>query len=103
MSESADDTFRWQAFFQHAAQPMFLVNRRRRILFANRAWESCTGLKLTEVRGRACRRRSASSAPEREDAVLSVCAPPTDALDGRSCLVRRRAPSGAGWWEIQFV
>jgi hypothetical protein len=28
MSESAADAFRWQAFFQQAAQPMFLVNRR---------------------------------------------------------------------------
>jgi hypothetical protein len=32
MSESAADAFRWQAF-QHAAQPMFLLNGRQRILF----------------------------------------------------------------------
>jgi PAS domain S-box-containing protein len=103
MSEPADETFRWQGFFQHAAQPMFLVNRRRRILFVNRAWEACTGLKLAEVRGLSCRRRSASSSPDKEDAVLSVCAPPADASAGRSCQVRRRAPGGAAWWEIQFL
>jgi hypothetical protein len=34
MTESAA-AFRWQAFFQHAAQPLFLLNRRRRILFVN--------------------------------------------------------------------
>jgi hypothetical protein len=55
MNESAADAFRWQAFFQPAAQPMFLLNRRRRILFVNRAWESCTGPALADVRGRVCR------------------------------------------------
>jgi arginine utilization regulatory protein len=102
MSESASDAFRWQGFFQHAAQPMFLVNRRRRVLFVNRAWEACTGLKLAEVRGRSCRRRSAA-ALEKEDAILSVCAPPADALAGRLCQARRRAHASADWWEIQFV
>jgi len=52
MNESTSD-FRWQGFFQHAAQPIFLLNRRRRVLFVNRAWETCTGLKLADVRGRA--------------------------------------------------
>ncbi len=102
MSEPTSDSFRWQTFFQHAAQPIFLLNRRRRVLFVNHAWEACTGLKLGEVRGRACRRRSATAAVEKEDAILSACAPPADALQGRSCTARRRAPNGAGWWEIQF-
>jgi PAS domain S-box-containing protein len=103
MSEPAADTFRWQAFFQHAAQPMYLVNRRRRILFVNRAWEACTGLTLAEVRGRVCRRRSGTASLEKEDAILSVCAPPVDAMEGRSCQVRRRAYGSANWWEIQFL
>jgi PAS domain S-box-containing protein len=102
MSEPTSDTFRWQSFFQHAAQPIFLLNRRRRILFVNRAWEACTGLKLADVRGRACRRRAATAALEKDDAILSACSPPADALEGRSCVARRRAPAGAGWWEIQF-
>src|SRR6266542_637529 len=102
MSDSTSDTFRWQTFFQHAAQPIFLVNGRRRILFVNRAWETCTGLALAEVRGRVCRRRSARTSVEREEAILSACAPPADALEGRACDVRRRAPHGADWWEIHF-
>ena len=102
MSESAADTFRWQAFFQHAAQPIFLVNRRRRVLFVNRAWETCTGLPLADVRGRVCRRRVGSASEEKADTVLSICVPPTDALEGRSCQIRRRAPGSADWWEIQF-
>jgi PAS domain S-box-containing protein len=103
MSESTSDTFRWQAFFQHAAQPLFLVNRRRRILFVNRAWETCTGLTLAEMRGRVCRRRSPSAIQEKEEAILSVCAPPIDAIEGRTCQVRRRAQRSGPWWEIQFL
>jgi PAS domain S-box-containing protein len=103
MSETQSDAFRWQAFFQHAVQPLFLLNRRRRILFVNRAWEICTGLTLAEVRGRVCRRRPASAAAEKEEAILGICAPPADALDGRTCQVRRRAPGSADWWEIQFL
>jgi PAS domain S-box-containing protein len=102
MSEPTSDAFRWQTFFQHAAQPIFLLNRRRRVLFVNRAWEACTGLKLADVRGRACRRRSATAALEKDDAILSACVPPADAQEGRACVARRRAPAGAGWWEIQF-
>ena len=94
------DSFRWQSFFQHSAQPVFLLNRRRRLLFANRAWEACTGLTLAEVRGRVCRRRS--SVEDREEAVLGACAPPADALAGRACQVRRRLPGPSGWWEIQY-
>jgi PAS domain S-box-containing protein len=101
MSESLADTFRWQTFFQHATQPIFLLNRQRRLLFVNRAWEQCTGLTHAEVRGRACRRRAGVS--ENDDAILAACAPPGEALRGQSCQVRRRAPGGANWWEIQFL
>ena len=102
MSESSADTFRWQSFFQHAAQPIFLLNRRRRILFVNRAWEACTGLTLAEVRGRACRRRAATASLEKDEAILNTCAPPADAVKGQACQVRRRAVGSANWWAIQF-
>lgn len=92
--------FRWQAFFQHAAQPIFLLNRRRQILFVNRAWEACTGMTLAEARGRVCRRRSASD--DRAELLFSACAPSAEALRGETCQVRRRAPGSAGWWELRF-
>ncbi len=103
MSEPTAEIFRWQSFFQHAAQPIFLLNRRRRILFVNRAWEACAGLALADARGQACRRRASRAAAEAEEAIFSACAPPAEATEGRTCLVRRRAPGGAGWWEIQFL
>lgn len=103
MSDTGADAFRWQSFFQHAAQPLFLLNRRRRILFVNRAWETCTGLPLAQVRGRVCRRRSAAAGLEADEMTLSACAPPPDALEGRTCQVRRRVPGSPTWWEIEFV
>jgi DNA-binding NtrC family response regulator len=102
MTESLADSFRWQTFFQHSTQPIFLLNRQRRILFANRAWESCTGLKLADVRGRPCRRRGNVRVLD-DEAILSACAPPPEALSGQAALVRRRVPSRSDWWEIQFV
>lgn len=102
MNDNASETFRWQTFFQHAAQPIFLVNARRRLLFVNRAWETSTGLLNAEVRGRVCKRRSAKASLDREEAILSAMAPPRDALDGRACQARRRAPHRSDWWEIQF-
>lgn len=103
MSDSSADTFRWQAFFQHAGQPVFLLNRRRQILFANRAWETCTGLKLAEVRGRSCRRRAGMTKLDRAEAILAACAPPIEAVHGQTRQSRRRVPGSADWWEIQFI
>src|SRR5919198_744061 len=37
-ASAAPDSFRWRAFFQHCREPLFVLNRRRRIMFANRAW-----------------------------------------------------------------
>ncbi len=94
-------SFRWQTFFQHASEPVFLLNRRRRLLFANRAWEECTGLALASVRGRACRRAPGDA--DREALTLAALAPPPEALAGEVCQIRRRLPhSGATWWEIGF-
>src|ERR1051325_3891505 len=103
MGDSTPNSFRWQAFFQNSSQPIFLLSRRGRILFVNRAWETCTGLKMADARVRACKRRSRLAELDKDDAVLSACAPPADAKEGRTCHVRRRAPSDAGWWEIQFM
>jgi transcriptional regulator with PAS, ATPase and Fis domain len=93
--------FRWPSYFQHAAEPLFVLSRRRRLLFANRAWEECTGLSFAAVRGWACRRSYGEIGAERE--ILAVLAPPPEALAGEVCRVRRRLP-GAGpiWWEISY-
>jgi DNA-binding NtrC family response regulator len=98
--------FRWQTFFQHASEPVFLLNRRRRLLFANRAWEECTGVLLAAVRGRPCRRSAGEAFLERESLTLAALSPPAAALAGEPCQVRRRLPGPgavAAWWEVSYL
>ena len=47
---------RWQAFFQRCDEPLFFLNRRRRVLFVNRAWEALTGLSAAEAHNLVCSR-----------------------------------------------
>src|SRR5438876_6352585 len=93
---------RWQSFLRQAREPLFLLNRQRRLLFANPAWEACTGLTLAAVRGQPCRaRRDRTRDPQ--EATLAALAPPAEALEGQTCRARRRAPgAGTSWWQLDF-
>jgi DNA-binding NtrC family response regulator len=95
------DEFRWQAFFQRATEPLFLLNRQRRLLFVNRAWESLTGLSLAAVRGLACSRRQ-SAVPSPMDAVTRLLCPPTEVLQGRTVHVRRKGLVGGTVWDVDY-
>jgi transcriptional regulator with PAS, ATPase and Fis domain len=102
MADTSSVDLRWQTYLRHAHEPVFVLNRRRRLLYANRAWEECTGLSLAAVRGRPCRPRRASDG-EANEAPLPTFAPPAEALTGAVCRARRRAlePAG-GWWQLDF-
>ena len=102
MADPSSADLRWQTYLRHAQEPLFVLNRRRRLLYANRAWEQCTGLTLAAVRGRPCRPRR-SSDTEADEAPLPTFAPPPEALAGATCRARRRAldPAG-GWWQFDF-
>ena len=67
---TAADHFRWQAIFERASEPIFLLDRRRRILFANTAWQSLTGIPLVEARALVCKRQTTAEPGSRE-ALLS--------------------------------
>jgi transcriptional regulator with PAS, ATPase and Fis domain len=93
---------RWQSYLRHAREPLFLLGRHRRLLFANRAWEEATGLTLAAVRGRQCR-PNRGRAHDPQEAALAVFAPPAEALAGQTCRTRRRATAPAGnWWQLDF-
>src|SRR5947208_3189352 len=97
------DTFRWQALFQQSREPIFVLDRRRRLLFANRAWEALTGRSFSDLRGLACTRRKTGAEHSGLSAALS---PPPEALEGRSACVQRPPPNagtGPPWWEIDFL
>jgi DNA-binding NtrC family response regulator len=95
--------FRWQALFQRITQPLFVLDRKRRILFVNRAWEELTGVESSEARGLACTRRGAD-AVERRGVVARALWPPQEVLQGKTARARRRpAAPTTGWWDIEFL
>src|SRR5690349_17966975 len=94
--------FRWQAFFQRAREPLFLLNRQRRILFVNRAWEELTGVPASAARGVTCTRRQITDS----DPVWSrALCPPREVLEGRTASARRVIPQPGRrrtYWDIEF-
>ncbi len=95
---------RWQALLRQAADPLYLLDRRRTVLFVNRAWEQLTGFASARVRGaRALRTRD--PLPASLEALLAALAPPAEALRGQTARVRRPVPRAGGppeWWDITF-
>src|SRR5262249_49482210 len=97
--------FRWQGLFQRSIEPLFLLNRRRRILFVNKAWENLTRVSAVEARGLSCTRRTASADDPWDLIVRSLCCPPPETLSGKSARTRRLVPGaemGQRWWSLEF-
>jgi len=119
--------FRWQAFFQHCAEPLFVLDRRGHLLFVNRAWETLTGMAKEQAHVLTCRRSRPVSAGDRVEEILAhALTPPPEVRRGASGRVRRLIPgipgvragsvsdgklsvayaSGAyseSWWEVEFL
>jgi len=103
---ASPERFRWQALFQRVDEPLFVLNRRRVILFVNQAWQALTGLSAVEARQVACRRRRPVTVADSTNEILShLLCPPVEVLAGESSRVRRLLP-GRGtsprWWDIDF-
>jgi transcriptional regulator with PAS, ATPase and Fis domain len=99
---SEPERSRWQRLFSQATDPIFVLNRQRRLLFVNPAWEQLTGLSLRQVRGRSCT-APAQAASGTMEALLGLFAPPPEVLDGQSATIRRLAPGSADqFWEMSF-
>src|SRR5581483_1138860 len=97
--------FRWRGSLQRSADALFVLNRQRRMLFVNSAWEALTGVKFAEVRGRACKRRARENLAEGVESVLSALAPPRTVLQGKSGQARRRVLlplRGLTWWDVSY-
>jgi transcriptional regulator with AAA-type ATPase domain len=107
--------FRWQALFQRSRDAVFVLNRRRRFLFVNRAWEQLTGLTAAEARGLACRRRALLPQDPLDLVIRTLCCPPPEVLKGRPGRDRRLIPrlpddglpsrshEAARCWDIDFL
>ncbi len=107
--EAPRRSFRWQTLFQRAGEAVFVLDRRRRVLFVNRAWEGLTGLPAEQARGLSCRRpRPAGPDDLPEDVVAHLLTPPPEVLQGTFARVRRlfhdRArPTPPAWWDVEFL
>lgn len=99
-----DDLVRWQALFQRSREPLFLLNRQRRVLFVNRAWEQLAGVTVGQARGLLCKRYKDFEAGSLKMLGAALC-PTPEALGGQISRVRRLVP-GPGtvrrWWDIDF-
>jgi transcriptional regulator with AAA-type ATPase domain len=99
--------FRWQAFFQRCAEPLFVFNRRRRLLFVNHAWEALTGISAAEAHVLVCRRpRPAAADDPAEEILAHALTPPPEVLHGASGHVRRLLPGREAerrWWDVEFL
>ncbi|MFI5336836.1 MAG: PAS domain-containing protein [Opitutales bacterium] len=100
-------TIRWRTWdpFQRTSEPIFVLNRFRRIVFVNRAWERLTGIPLAEARQIDCRPHRPAN--DKWEALLGqLLRPPEEVLDGRAGHVRRQVPRfdpARRWWEIDFL
>ena len=97
------DASRWPAFFQDSHDAVFVLDRRRKLVFANPAWEKLTGQSFAELHGMTCTRRQSGAD---HAALAGVLAPPPEVLEGRSARVQRPLPhakTGPPWWEIDFL
>lgn len=95
------DPSRWQALFSTSPEPVFLLDRRRRLVLANAAWEALTGLNAGQVRGAVCR-RARTPVTDPLKSIPATLAPPPTVLQGQTARVRR-AVNAATSWEIEFV
>jgi len=109
MAESAaslpeDDLVRWQALFQRSREPLFLLNRQRRVLFVNRAFEQLAGTTVGQARGLLCKRYKDFEGGSLK-ALGSGLSPTPEALSGQISRVRRLVPGPGAvrrWWDIDF-
>jgi len=100
--QSSPRPIRWPTFFQMSVEPLFLLNRRRKLRYVNRAWETLTGYTAAEAIGWGCSgRRSDGTSP-----VAVVMKPPREVFDGNTVRIRHSVPpsrSGPPWWDLTFV
>jgi DNA-binding NtrC family response regulator len=103
-SPPEDDLVRWQGLFQRSREPLFLLNRQRRILFVNRAWEQLAGVSVAQARGLLCKRYKDFEAGSLKALGSALC-PTPEAIGGRISHVRRLVPGPGAvrrWWDIDF-
>jgi DNA-binding NtrC family response regulator len=97
---------RWPGLFQRCREAVFLLDRRRKLLFVNRAWERLTGFPFRDVRGLVCQRRLPKATPKALHELARALRPPPEVLRGKTLRARRwlgHPQTGAYCCDVQFV
>src|SRR5579871_6668644 len=87
------ELYRWQGLLQRSAEPVFLLNRRRQIVFVNAAWEKLTSVPAARAINLACKR---SRTAEPLAALAAALSPPAAVREGQAGRLRRLLPMPAG-------
>ena len=96
---------RWQAFFRRSADPIFVLDRRRRVLFVNPAWESLAATPAAAARALVCRRPRPTERDDSPEALLEhALTPPPEVLEGHTARVRRLlwGRESRRCWDVEF-
>src|SRR5258708_4292842 len=98
--------FRGQALLPPSAGPVFVLDRRQRILFVNTGWETLTGVPFSEAHLLVCRRPHPVGPDDSPKMVVEhALTPPAEARQGAMTRVRRLLPgreAGRRWWDVEF-
>jgi transcriptional regulator with PAS, ATPase and Fis domain len=93
---------RWPRLLQLAAEPLFLLDSQRKVLFVNSAFGQLTGLTAEQIIGQTCRHQLTTTTASLE-AMLSTLAPPLEVVQGRPATIRRSAPDEkARYWDLHY-
>jgi transcriptional regulator with AAA-type ATPase domain len=106
-------SFRWQALFQRVSEALFVLDRRRRLLFVNHGFERLTGLGIDRARGLVCRApRPVGPEGSAEELISHILTPPPEVLQGAFARSRRLyhdrtgrhdPPAPPAWWDVEFL
>lgn len=98
-SPSSPESFSSRAFLERAADPAFLLNAKRRLRYANPAFEKLVRQPLADLYNLPCVR------DRRVEPLGQTLAPPPEVLAGSIGVIRRPVPPsrvGPPWWDIAF-
>jgi transcriptional regulator with PAS, ATPase and Fis domain len=94
------ETYSNRLLFERSADPVFVLNQRRRLRYANPAWEKLVRQTLEDAYNLHCVR------DRRATPLAQALSPPTEVLAGAIAKTRRAAPPsrvGPPWWDISFL
>jgi DNA-binding NtrC family response regulator len=97
---------RFHGLFQRCREAVFLLDRRRKLLFVNHAWERLTGFPSSEVLGLTCHRRPPEATPRELHELARALRPPPEVLRGKLLRARRwltHPQTGVYCCDVQFV